>query len=1546
MSGNTDPLSLFHPLVADWFRERVGVPTDPQARAWPEIAAGKHVLVTAPTGSGKTLTAFLWAIDRLLTGKWQPGKLRVLYISPLKALNVDVERNLSQPLAELAARFEAGGLERPEVRTAVRSGDTPAAERQRLVRHPPEILITTPESLNLLLTSKAGRTLFDGLETVILDEIHAVAGTKRGVHLMTAVERLTLLAGDFQRVALSATVKPLERVAELVGGLEMVPEGEAVRYRPRPVEIVRSDAEKRYEVKVRFPAGATIEQEGGSFWDALVPQLVSRVGANRSTLLFTNSRRMTEKVTRFLNEAAGCDLAYSHHGSLSKEVRTVVESRLKRGELPALVATSSLELGIDVGDLDEVLLIQAPKAVSSGVQRIGRAGHRVGEVSRGSIYPTFGRDFLQAAVMAKAVLDQDIEEVRPVANALDVLAQVILSMTVAEEWQVEELYAFLRSTHCYRSLSRRAFDLTIEMLAGRYADARVRELKPRLAFDRVDGTLSARPGVDRLLYLSGGTIPDRGYFTLRVEDSMARLGELDEEFVWERSVGDTFTLGAQGWRIRQITHNDVLVAPSRSAAAMAPFWRADERDRDAHLSERVARFLELADVRLEEPAFRLLLAEEYAMEPPAAAELLRLLALQKAATGALPHRHRLLVEWVGESAPDGRKQAIFHTFWGGKVNRPFALALAAAWESRYPTAPIDVMHDDDCVLAVAAGDTSAGELLSLVSPSDVELLLRRRLEATGFFGARFRENAGRALLLPKAGFRHRTPLWLNRQRAKKLLEAVSRYGDFPLVMETWRTCLEDEFELTALKARLSELAAGEIAVVEASTAVASPFAAGLVWKQTNTAMYEDDTPLASRGSGLRPDLLRELVLSSGLKPRLSGGLIEEFERKVQRLHPGYAPRSSEEVLEWVKERVLMAAEEWSALLAAVERDAAAQAGATDEVLRGEEIEGALSARLVRVLLPGAEVEAICAIETLPRLARALQLEAEDLGARPIRAGQSELPAQAQEAIARLAERREQPAGATETPDTLESLERLLAEWARFFGPFPNERPARFLGGSPGTAIGRRLEQALENLVVAQSWVVDTLRKGSAAMEICDAENLETLLRWARAAARPSFEALPLAELPLFLAAHQGLTSPGDSLDDLKLRLEQLLGFPAPAAAWEEELLPARLAPYYTSWLDTLLAETDLLWLGVGPQRLTFAFPGDLELVTSEAASPPASEGSEPPVDEDEGPPADTAAPAAGDGDLASLFPAGDGRFDLVELVRRSGLPSAEVSARLWRLAWQGRVTNDSFAAVRKGLLNRFQPVEEPQSAGSARSGPMRPGAMRSGRGRFDRWQASRPFAGAWLPLPSPEGPADAMESAEQAKERVRLLLERYGILFRELLARELPAFQWSAAFRALRLMELSGEVLAGYFFQGIPGPQFVTPGAFRLLQRGLPEDASFWLNALDPASPCGLDLEGLKAGLPRRHPTTHLVYQGSRPVVVSKRHGKELAIEVPPDHPRLPEYLGLFKVLLTRDFRPRKSIEIQTLNGEPAGKSPYVAVLADLFGLTRDPSGVRLWKRY
>ncbi len=663
-----DALDLFHPLIGRWFAERVGEPTEVQRLAWPRIAAGEHVLATAPTGSGKTLAAFLAAIDRLLTGALPCGAVRVLYVSPLKALGNDVQRNLLAPLGELKERFDAAGEPMPEVRVLMRTGDTPSEERARMARRPPEILITTPESLNILLTSRRGRDLLAGVATVILDEVHAVVGSKRGVHLITGVERLARLAGELQRIALSATVRPLDRVARWVGGATIEMVGGSIGYRPRPVAVVAATAAKRYDLEVRFPAGSAADPDVAPdrLWDGVVHELRGSLARNRSTLVFANSRRIVEKLTRLVNEDEREELAYSHHGSLSREIRAVVEERLKAGELRGIVATSSLELGIDIGALDEVVLVQTPPTVASAVQRIGRAGHAVGATSRGRFVPLHPTDLLHAAVIARAVLEGEIEELRPLRGALDVLAQVIVSMTATETWPIDDLFNLLRCADPYRDLPRHHFDLVLEMLAGRYAAARIAELKPVVSIDRVDGTVRARPGAERLVYLSGGTIPDRGYFHLRVDGSNALLGELDEEFVWERSVGDAFTLGVQSWRIERITHNDVFVRPTRGHAAMAPFWRADERDRSFALLSRVGEFLESAEPRLGQPALEREVADQHCMHPAAARALVRHLAAQKAATRVLPHRHRVVVERV--TSPQGRgegAQVILHTLWGG-----------------------------------------------------------------------------------------------------------------------------------------------------------------------------------------------------------------------------------------------------------------------------------------------------------------------------------------------------------------------------------------------------------------------------------------------------------------------------------------------------------------------------------------------------------------------------------------------------------------------------------------------------------------------------------------------------------------------------------------------------------------------------------------------------------------------------------------------------------------------------------------------------------------
>ena len=1546
MSKDTaSALSCFHPLIAEWFGTSVGPPTPVQALAWPRIAAGEHLLVTAPTGSGKTLTAFLWALDRLLTASWEGGRVRVLYISPLRALNNDIQRNLLTPLAALGELSEERGVSFQAVRVETRSGDTPPGDRRKMIRHPPEILITTPESLNILLTSKSGSAMLRDVTCVILDEIHAVAGNKRGVLLSAAVERLTLLAGEFQRIALSATVRPPQEVARFVGGGELEPgaDGEAARYRPRPVAVVKAPTTKQYELEVVSVADeATANAAGGplpdsdpsGLWEPLIAHLKARIRRHGSTLLFANSRRLTEKVTRLLNEGETNELAYSHHGSLSREIRSVVEARLKQGQLAAIVATSSLELGIDIGALDEVALIKTPPSVAAAVQRLGRAGHGVGEVSHGRLYPLFAADLLEAVVVARGVLDQDIEQVRPVVGALDVLAQVIVSMVAVEPWSLQRLYDFVRTIYSYRELTRRQFDLVVEMLAGRYADSRVRELRPRVSVDGIEGTIRARGGVARLVYLSGGTIPDRGYFHLRRADTKAKVGELDEEFVWERSVGDSFTLGAQSWRIQAVTHNDVLVTPSAGSAAMAPFWRAEERDRSFHLSARIGDFLETADELLAAAKggkrLRELLESRHAVGRSTAEALVRHLEDQRSTTGcSLPHRRHLVIERLDPAgAPERQPQIVVHTGWGGRVHRPLALALAAAWEDQFGT-PLAIEHDNDCLLLGLSSEAEFRTLLERVRPDNLEQLLRHKLEGSGYFGGRFRENAGRALLLPRASFKRRVPLWLNRQRAKKLQAAVTRYGDFPLLLETWRTCLQDEFELESLKGLLAELEEGEIRWSEAVTTSPSPFATEIIWRQTNRLMYASDAPEVGETSGLRGDLLQELVHSSQLRPRLPLELVDRFERKLQRLYPGYAPQQSTDLIEWVRERQALPEDEWQLLLVAVQRDAALDGAGMDELLK------AAAGRLVRCHTAAMRQPLVVHVESLPRLARSLELGGEAWEIQSLTEWGEEETASGAAGVELAQEMLDHSATTTAgaaVPDTgaereheADPLTDLVGEWIRFYGPFQRQWLMATLGLDEV-----RLVDVLEMLLEEERIVIDHFRpgaEGETALEICDSENLERLLRLLRARQRPSFRARPLDELPLLLALRQGLHRAQGEPETLKAALEGLFGYAAPARLWEADLLPARLDPYYTAWLDALMQESDLLWLGCGRESLTFALAADLDLLRLPTPLDSDSEESGAFLDE--------------------IFPDPHGRYRFEEVLRASGEDSAAVSRRLWQASWTGRVSNTSFAVVRQGVAGRFRPVEIGVDSRPAATGSQRLGG--TARLRFGRWQATRPMAGEWYrlaPLTTVLPAMDALEVEEENRERVRLLLRRYGVLFRELLLREKPALRWSELFRSLRLMELSGEVLSGQFFEGIQGLQFISPAAFQGLREGLPEDTLFWMNAVDAASPCGLGLEGWRGELPARRPSNHLAFHGSRLVVVSQRNGADLDVRVGPRHPHLLDYLDFLKVQLTRQFHRRRQIVVERINGLPAAGSPYARSLAEIFSTSRGPGSLTLRRRF
>jgi ATP-dependent Lhr-like helicase len=1482
MMKRSDALTVhFHPLLARWFSETMGRPTDLQEEAWPLIAGGEHLLITAPTGSGKTFAAFLWAIDRLITGTWTPGRTSVLYISPLKALNNDIRRNLLSPLEELERRFEQEGVPFPRIRVLTRSGDTPPSDRRRMQRHPPEILITTPESLNILLSSPGGRMTLTSILTVILDEIHAVVGTKRGTHLITAVDRLVPLAGEFQRIALSATVEPLRIVAEFVGGLRS--EGN-LRYSPRTVRILRSSIRKRYSIRVLHPE--TLPEGKESFWLPFVDEIKTIVARNRSTLVFANSRRLCEKITHLINLGEEKPLAYAHHGSLSREIRAEVEARLKGGELKAIVATNSLELGIDIGALDEVVLIQSPPTLSSAIQRIGRAGHRVGETSRGTVLPTHPQDFVEAAVMASGVMNHDIERTRPVESPLDVLAQIIISMTGAEVWDMDRLFEQIKASYPYRNLSRKHFDLVLNMLAGRFAATRVRELEPRISIDRMDNTVTARKGAVQALYSSGGTIPDRGYFHLRHLQHNAKLGELDEEFVWEAKVGQVFTLGTQNWRVERITHNDVFVLPADPRKSVPPFWKAEENLRDFHFSTRVAEFLEEADERLGEKGFESSLCRNHFMDRVGSDRLVRFLRRQKEVTGrSLPHRHHLLVESV-HAGPGGYPgtQVVLHTLWGGRVNRPYAMALEAAWESRFGRR-LELFSSDDCLLLQLPHDIGGEEILSLVTEANVQRYLKQRIEGSGFFGARFRECAGRALLLPRRRFNERMPLWLSRLRSQKLLDSVLPFEDFPILLEAWRTCLRDEFDLEGLLLVLSEIESGAIRWSETRTAGPSPMAQGVTWPQINRYMYEDDRMRSGKGSRLRSDLIRDVLFAPELRPSVSSDLVRVFERKRKRVAVGYAPDTPQDLLEWVKERVLIPWAEWETLLEAVRRD---------HGIDPDAILSPIGRKLIRILPPRAAGPLVGSVEQFPDLLKGFY-EGEEVATAPVAPAETDPVSRPRD---------------PSKPDADDTFTSLLSSWLSFLGPATPDHLQTTLGLDPV-----RLEAALGDLADAERLVTGALIKDSTEETLCDAENFEILLRMARAEARPAFEPLQPQQLQLFLAMHQGLVRRQTGTDALFRRLEQLMCYCAPAGAWESEILPARMGGYDPSWLDSILQTSDLAWRGGENRRVCFFFKNDLDLIGPGAG--------EKPLDET-GP--------------RGLFPDARAKYDFSTLLRMTGSRPSELSERLWAGVWKGRLSNDSFMALRRGIESGFEVFESAMQE--------RQGVQAGLRSRFSRWRAGLPFPGNWYLLAAPPMEEDLIGKEERNKDRARILLDRYGILFKELLRNELPPFRWSSVFRALRLMELSGEVLTGYFFHGIPGPQFISHEAFRALQRISGEDSVYWISATDPASLCGVPLPPLKGRFPRRLAGTHLVYRGDLPLLVSHQNGKKLTFQVPPDDPSVPACLEFLRLLLNRSFQPLRRIAVESINGRPAGKSPYLAVLRTLFDLSVDHRKVILYARH
>ncbi|HTU23187.1 MAG TPA: DEAD/DEAH box helicase [Gemmataceae bacterium] len=1474
-----DPLGLFLPPVQRWFRTRLGEPTAPQRLGWPAIATGKNTLILAPTGSGKTLAAFLACLDALWRQPSLPRGVRVLYISPLKALNNDIHRNLQLPLEGVAQTATDMGLSLPLLEAAVRTGDTPAAERQRLIRRPPHILITTPESLHLLLTSR-GRETLRGITHCIVDEIHALCTNKRGVFLALLLERLQALQASgvasapretpgFVRIGLSATQRPLEEVARYLGGSELDTDGS---WRPRPVTIVDAGLRKDLDLRVV----SSVEQFGPlpekSIWPSIYRLIGDEIRQHRSTIVFANNRRAVERITAFLNEDE--EIARAHHGSVALEVRQQTEAALKEGRLPAVVATASLELGIDMGTVDLVCQIESPGNVARALQRVGRAGHLVGQRSKGRLIPKTPMDLLEQAVLAREMAAGRVEEIRVPINCLDVLAQQLVACAAMDDWNVPDLYALVRRAYPYRDLSPHAFETTLEMISGRYrlvptqsvGTRGLAALHPRVSWDRGHNRLLALPGSQQMALVNGGTIPDTGQYAAYTSNG-ARIGELDEEFIYERRVGDTFLLGTNAWRLERIEADRVIVTPAEGAPAIVPFWRGENTGRSYDLGRAIGAFLRELSEQLDQPGCLDWLEREFFLDRNAARNVRYHVERQLRSAGSLPTDRTLLIEASRDQLGDW--QVILLSPLGHRLHLSLRLALEAKFRERLGYQPQCLHHNDGILIRLTDTDEPVLDLFAGLTPENVEGLILDELADSALFALRFRQNAARSLLLPRLQPGRRAPLWLQRLRGRDLLQVARRHADFPIVVETFRECLHDHLDVPRLQQLLADIQAGHNEIVTRRAETPSPFAAGLAFSFTAAFMYQYDgvEPNGERSRVLDQQLLEQLVSPRNQGHLLDPRAVHQVERRLRGL--GQPPRSATEMAEWLRRL---------------------------GDLTPEELEGPMAAFL----------------EQLQSEGRACRLEL-PMSPRWIAAEHVEEYRQAFALDDNLADAEQrQTAGAA-------ILHRFLTTHA--------------LVGLPDVLARYPFEPAwarrqLEEWTRAGRVVAVSAPQGESVV-FSDPANLEQVQRGSLGILRREVVTCSPPQFADFLlrwqAAHPD-TRRGSS-EGLADILERLQGLPLDAALWEQMVLPARVPEYQPRWLDEWIAGGEGLWVCQGAAgedgeigRIAF-FGRDMlrRLPSPDSADAPAL--------------------SAEAGRVLDHLRERGASF-LTDLAADLGLSPGVARGALGTLMRRCLVTNDHIDVIRRGGVPASGGRKPPDSSPDKNQGAYAP--------RSPRRAPQRP-EGRWslVPWGRPEPEAHAVLQAS-------LLLERYGIVARELALLDPWMLPWRVLYEVLSRMELAGEVRRGYFVEGLSGAQFALPEAAQQLQElHVPSTATapaLLLHSMDPANLYGsgapFDIPLLDGGTRPllRRPGNWLVLRAGRPVLLIEQHGKRLTALASASRDDVAAAVACLPGIFDnrRGLSARHKLTVEEWNGRPV-TSTEGRELLEAAGFVRDYQAMTLY---